>query len=474
MHRHHSGILSNTYIPPLSPNTIAKELSRLSTESLFNLVELWFTLPVTQPTPNKQKRRHGVTQQQLVEKFKVVVKSLRAAKSSKKRKLIDRILVDFYPEGLNALQLAQLDIQLMVDKPNLYTWVSSTAKIISNIGPIDEIKDALDDFIFSLDSQSFLDHLIKNLANLYLTHIYISRHPQLPLIIIRIQMYEYVHLKRAKRGSISGSLSNGQNPDIISRKPYYLVIPTSSPNLIHSVSNVDDLTSKLILQSVETTLSSSLRRVKLIKNKEPPLKTLEAMHILKGISRFGHALGSWAPYADGTVDIGPLGDPTQHIVLRPAKNGAYERPQSQDEERKMIAALKFKGSLFPKLKSDRLYEDNRKKRQRLATGLVSTDGEDDIDEEQPNEYQSIVPVQSGDFIVQNKLKEPYNEDKTIRDVSDAPSIRLRLFGSDIFAGLHQLAVEGIVDPKTIPSWLTGEEGLHRGIIKDGEFIRKDE
>ncbi|VEU22425.1 DEKNAAC103314 [Brettanomyces naardenensis] len=466
--RHHSGILSNTYVPPLRPSIIAKELTRLSSESLFNLVDLWFTLPVTQPTPSKRQRRTGITQIKLIQDYRKIVYNVRHAKSAPKRKLIDRILVDFYPNGLNALQLAQMDIQLMVDKPNLYSWVSSMAKIVSKVGPIDELKDSLDDFIFSLDSQSFLDHLIRNLANLYLTHIYISRHPQLPLIIIRIQMYEYVHLKRARRRNISGNLVNGDNPDIISRRPYYLAIPTSSPNLIHSVSNVDDLASKLILQSVETTLSCSIHQVKLVRNKEAPLKTLEAMHILKGVSRFGNTLGSWAPYADGTVDIGPLGRPVEHAILKPSNAGQYDQPSSEREERKAIAALRFKGSLNTELKSDKLFEDkmssNKRQKKDISDKENEEDEEGDLDD--TNEYASIVPIQTGEFYVQNSLKKKYNGE--VRS-NDPPNVRIRLFGADIFAGLHELAVEGVVDPRTMPSWLTGEEGLQHGIIKEGEF-----
>ncbi|ODV88276.1 hypothetical protein CANARDRAFT_194018 [[Candida] arabinofermentans NRRL YB-2248] len=456
-----TGILSNGYIPPISPALIAKELNKLSTESLFDLVELWTRLSVTQPKVTTAQRKEGIIQLDVIRDFQEVLHTLRAA-TSPKRKLIDRLLVEFYPNGLNALQLAQIDIQLLVDKPTGFSWVSSTAKIMTNSTDIDdeEEKQELDEFIFSLDSQSFLDRLIESLSSLYLTHIYISRHPQFHLIIVRLQMYEYVHLKKPSTGK--ASMGNKLLPDILSRKPYYLAIPTSSPNLIHSASNADDLVSKLILQAVELTLSSPFRQIKLFKNNEAPVRTLQAMHILKGVSRFGQSLGSWAPYADGTVDISPLGDITNHKVFNPIQlkggfDGNKKRLSKEDEElehRKRVANLKFKGSMTP-LKSKVLYE----------TTKVNTENEDGNDDKtNKNDYSSLVPIQYGEFKIENKIEGSGN--------NDAPSIRLRLLGNDIFAGLHELAVKGIVDPELIPSWMTGEEGVNIGVVKDGDFTSR--
>jgi len=452
------GILSNSYVPPLEPRVLVKELAKLSTKSLYNIVELWLALPITQPIPTKRQRRKGKTQADIVKGAKEIVKMLQSTSSAKKRKLIDRIMVDFYPEGLNTLQLAQLDIQLMIEKPKLYSWVSSTAKIAQKTESNEELEDSLQDFILSLDAQSFLDHLIKNLSNLYLTHIYISRHPKLPLIIIRIQMYEYVHRKHHKRAKI---ITQGKrnNPDIASRKPYYLAIPTSSPNIIHSASNEDDLASKLILQAVEITISSSLRQVRLIKNNNPPVKTLEAMNILAGVSRYGNMLGSWAPYADGIVDIGPLGQIESHIILNPDITGIYDgKDTSERGKRKTIAALRFKGTTG-KAPDKKPHPQLNDKHQH------DKDHGESEDDTETSEYASIVPLQTGEFYIQNQLKKK----KNLRVIETAPSVRLRLFGKDVFAGLHELAVEGVIDPVKIPSWLTGEEGLSRGIIKNGQF-----
>lgn len=447
----HTGILSNRYIPSLSPSFISRELSKLSTESLFNIVDLWLTLPATQPTPTRKQRRNGKTREILAKEAGKIFTDLKNNASAHKRQLIDHILVDFYSNGLNALQLAQLDIQIMVEKPQTYSWVSSRAKVVMNSMQLDQSIDSLDDFIFSLDAQSFLDQLIRNLSNLYLTHIYISRHPDLPLIIIRIQMYEYVHLKRGSE-SIRYRPGNKRTrrPDIISHKPYYLAIPMSSPNLIHSVTNPEDLASNLILQAVETTLSTGFRQVKLIKNHEPPVRTLEAMHILKGVSRLAHSLGSWEPYAAGTVDLGPLGKPEDDEYLKPVD---IELLGTEEGKRKAISSLKFTGTISGGT------EQPEKKKKKLNTGEIT----------ETNEYASKAPIQSAEFFLQDTLQKKYNE----ATVNDPPNIRVRLFGNDVFAGLHELSVRGVVDPCKLPSWLTGEEGLSTGTIIEKQFTKKN-
>lgn len=415
-----TGVLPNSYVPPLRSGYLVSELARLKSNSLFDLVDLWLAMRITQPKPTRSQLDQGITAEKLVEDIKGQVDALRQSGVRVKGKLIDRIIVDFYPDGLNALQLAQVDIQLMMDKPNNYRWVSSTAKVLGG--------NQIDDFILSLDSKTFLDHLVASLASLYLTHIYISKHPQLPLILVRIQMYEFIHLKKSRKRTAS-DIADSTAPDVISRRPYYLAIPTSSPHLIHSLSNDDDLTAKLILQAVEETLSTSYRPVRLVRSHEKPLKGIESMHILKGVSRFGDSLGSWAAYADNVVDVNPLGADSDHILLNPTRTGEVANRQQA------IAALRFKGSIARGKES--LYEGSKKAR---------TDA-------------SIVPIQTAEYCIQTPV-----DDHT-------PSIRLRLFGHDIFAGMQQLAVDGTVDATKVPGWLTGEEGLATGTVTAGKFNR---
>lgn len=419
-----TGALSNTYIPPLPPKTTFQILNRLATKSLYDLSELWARWAPTQRQLTREEKDDGLTQSQMSE---IVVESIRSMREKKQTKvrLINAILVDFWRTGLNLLQLAQCDIQYIVDKPNNYSWISSTAKFTNG-----------ENYTFSLDSQVFLDRLVHELGSLYLVHVYISKHPHFPLTLVRVQLFDTGVMKRESR-------SKSKSPDIFSRKPYYLAIPLSSSQIIHGETR--DQLSKLILQAVERSISSSVKQIRLSPNTEAPVKNLESMHIFKGVSRFSQSIGPWAKYADGTVDRSPLADPKEVETEQPVLD--------EESERKAIANIRFKGSAEP-LQPDRLFEDTRPVKQRKLEHLVENRNYD------KSQYSSIAPIQFARF------------DLSDRECSEV-NIRMRLRGNDIFGGLHEMCARGDADARRIPSWLTGEEGMSSGVITDGVFETRD-
>ncbi|CDK26687.1 unnamed protein product [Kuraishia capsulata CBS 1993] len=443
-----TGVLSNSYIVPLSSKVIANMLGRLEAGALYELAQLWTKWHVTYPHLTKELKQNRVTQQEFAKEVWSEIEIMKTKKYAK-RKLIDRIIAEYWTKGLNALQLAQIEIQGIVDRPSGYSWVSSVAKVISDGRPATEDSD---DFIFSLSSQEFLENLIKSLSSLFLTHIYVSRHPKYPLIMIRIQVFEFTHLS-LRRGN-----GRGGRPEIYSRKPYFLAIPMSSPHVIHSEG--DDLVSNIVIQAVEMTLSSTQRQIKLVKSAEPPVRSLDTMHIFKGVSRFSNSLGSWAPYADGTVDLSPLADPVNHLSLNPSRLASSEDKENDDayRVRKETAAVRFRGTLG-KFESERMYEHVTP----IKRKPIVLEGEDeDMDEAgRKTEYSSIAPVQFAEFSVRKR-----------EGTEKSATFKMFLMGNDIFAGMHELAVQGVVDIDRIPGWLTGAEGNTPGVIEDGAFKKK--
>ena len=97
-----------------------------------------------------------------------------------KRRLIDKIIYEYWSQGLNLLQISQIDCQLIVDKStNAPPWVYST------------VKDMNDENVpITINPSQFLQLLVENLTNLYLSYIYICKHPKLPIILIRIQVFD--------------------------------------------------------------------------------------------------------------------------------------------------------------------------------------------------------------------------------------------------------------------------------------------
>jgi central kinetochore subunit Mis15/CHL4 len=50
-----------------------------------------------------------------------------------------------------------------------------------------------------------------------------------------------------------------------------------------------------------------------------------------------------------------------------------------------------------------------------------------------------------------------------------PYVRLTFHGSHVFAGIRQLVECGIVDGERMPGWMTGEEGVTIGAVRNGRI-----
>lgn len=563
-----SGILSNSYIPPLRAQHIDRELQKLPPDTLCSLTYLWLSIDATQPIPDKYQREKGYTKTSLSQKYLKRLDEIKQYKSKAqiKRTLINLILVEFYPTGLKALQLAQIDVQLLVDKPNSNSWVSSTAKIINTAS--DEIIDItnkdelnkLSNYTFSLDSQMFLNNFISNLANLFLTHVYISRHPYYPLILIRVQMYEHSHKnssaltsrlisditnkpliaksklefendfksilnnkyessstrnkRRKKEISLQRQINIQNQPQLLPHKPFYILLPVSSPHIIHSPLNPDNVSTKLIMQTLENTLSNSYyykqnktndhsdkisnqrnkiltvnhkhQKIKIFPDNDivVPVKNLNSLFVLKGISRFGSSMGAWAPYAEGVVDTEIFGNELNHIALNPENliDLTDEITEGTDnnyemKKRKIVAALKFKGVVKKYSSKNKFYETDELNNNKINVISLDSDVENDDEISEANfenerlkdPFASIIPIHRCVFNVVSNVSNGKNKKKA---KPTEIGFEMELLGTDIYGGLHELAVKGSVDPYKIPDWLTGETGSFNCSIKNGLLNNK--
>lgn len=443
-------VLPSTYIPVIDKKQLLVIISRLPKHSLLELIKNWPKSKLTEPFPLEDW-----TQSQFNNH---VLKNITEMSSNRypKRKVVDKIVYKFWSNGLNLLQLSQLDCQLIVDKPNSFYWIKSTIKDQSS-----------KECSISIDPKKFLQLLTKELSSLYLTHIYICKHPLLPLILIRIQVFD---LAIDKASSL-------KNPHITSNKPYFIAIPMNSPNIIHSPGNT--IITKIMLQAFEKCLPQNSFNLLSIhfNDDELPVRSLESMHILNGSSRFSHSLGVWTPYADDTIDMLPLNPVENHSILKEErpKNISDIDDEEEDDDKKLrqlkkIANLRFKGLTDSKYKSSKYFDDNRTRRSRRLIGSADSEDED-IEEIQEDEFASIAPVQMVDF----EIKEPI-DDQNPKELS---SIKLTLVGLDVFAGLHELSVStidenlAVVHPSTIPDWLTGQEGAKCGTITNSVFRSHD-
>lgn len=464
-------VLPNTYIPVLSKKVLTNFLSRLPKLSLIELVSLWPKLANTQPHLDKENHRGNQKEYNAL-----VSKASQQMKVSQsrwpKRRIIDEILFEYWNKGLNLLQMSQVDCQLIVDRPNAFHWILST------------VRDGNDKEVsILLNPKNFLHSLTKDLSSLFINNIYVCRHPMFPLIIIRIQVFDL---------QPTIALQSSTKPHISSHKPYFLAIPLNSPHIIHTPG--DDMITNIVMQTVERSLPQNpMNLLRLITDdKQKPIRSLESMHILKGSSRFANSLGVWSSYADGVADILPLDKIEGHATLREIEQQKQLENETSEEAAmthlKELANLRFKGSKSGKMKSSKLYDDNKTTKQRRSKRIMhltnEIDGESSDEEStEKSEFTSIAPIQYAEFLI----KEPFavkdqstNEFQQSEDENETHSfIKLKLTGTDVFAGLHELSVlttnehEKILDPTTIPGWLTGEDGRSNGIVKNGNFIPTD-
>lgn len=440
--------LPNTYVPVLLKKILMGILGRLPAASLVQLAMLWPKLVHTQPPVAAGSNQRATSRQILDEVQQKFARTIRdegagedasegvTASAPPKRKLIEKILYEYWTGGLNLLQISQVDCQLIVDRPNAYYWVLSTARDCGGAGAEAPIV---------LAPQQFLDALAADLSALFMTYIYVCRHPTHPLVIVRVQVFDL----QPKGGG--GDVSR---PHILSHKPFFLAVPMNSPHIIHSPGQ--SLVAKIVLQCVERCLPQDATNVlKLVALEAKPVRSLELMHILRGSSRFGSSLGAWTPYADGLVDSAPL-DSTQDHVLLGRKPPAV--PTDAMARLRQLANLRFKGSVDGKVQSERLYDDVRPAKRKRARSNEDTP---------VSEFASIAPIQYAEFVLADAI-----------GASEEPArIKLKLSGSDVYGGLHELAVQTtdpeqtVVDVRTVPGWLTGEEGDASGVVTQGRLQR---
>lgn len=429
-----NGVVSNSHVPNINASRVFKELNTLSVFTLFNLTRLWFNMSETEPT-NNQNIEWNMS--------KLTEIKNRNSKMMFKRRLIDAILVEFYPTGLNALQLAQIDVQILIDKPNIYSWTTATIKVSNK------------EEVIHFDPQTFLNKFVSNLNNLYLCHIYISRHPKYPMYLIRIQIFDHavksngIKLRTKTQFELqyqrykSGKSHFGSNPKrrqfVQSLKPQYILLPLSTPNVIYTstgtvppasgkTNEIEDLSMRLILQTLETTLSTSSKPIQLHHDCKTPLRNLNSVFIVKGNSRFSNSLGPWLPYADNKVDSDLLSEGNDNFRLNPRK--LVDDPED-------IATLRFKGATT-RLQSKKLYDTIDQHQDTKEVPEEIRDDSNEEEEEEKEEDDEVVPIDEFEHILNSGFK-------------------IKFVGSNTLDGLLDLAHRGLIDAKKCPDWLTGED-----------------
>ncbi|QLG71794.1 hypothetical protein HG535_0C01430 [Zygotorulaspora mrakii] len=435
--------LEDDYVPQHETKQVLKKLLRLPLTILCHLVVQW---------ASKYGTERDETSEQLAAKLEQLVK-----RRVKRRVLASKILLEYWPRGLSLFQLAQIDCYSVVYKPDHFTWTSSTAWNAMHSKQV-----------LHINFSKFVSRLKKDLQKFYLCNIHTFEHPELPLVICRIQLFD---LNKSFSDSVMKSSHIENLPEgrkLSSRAPYYVAFSLNSPNIIHSPD--EDSYAQLIIQSIERTLSDR-EAVILKRNEIPPVRSLHSMQVLFGVSRLSNSLGSWATYGETSFEVSPFGSVQEHQSMKgkailveglgdknivSSDDGSAEDPEIK-RLRLDNSMMRFKGSKDG-VKTTKLYQLKRSKN-RIYSLDEANSPESQNTVNGISKYTSMVPVEKVEFTTHNNL----DSDRQV-------SLKLKLYGNDVFAGLHELCDRRHIDINKVPGWLTGENGPSSGSIRDGNFV----
>jgi central kinetochore subunit Mis15/CHL4 len=205
-------------------------------------------------------------------------------------------------------------------------------------------------------------------------------------------------------------------------------------------------------------------------------RNIEELCEKRGGGRTNAVGGGWGQYAEEGKTDNPLNihmqlptpDPTlieEDIVKKPE---GMKRKRDDDEtvvkRRKLVAQGRFGNSALP---------NDGKGIERL-----------DIRLEEPCPFSSkelplfgeITPPRPTSPGAKKKGRRStisLELDRTEDDVEDGgewrPDIRVTLHGPHIFAGIRKLVEAGVIGGERMPGWMTGEEGVSVGIVRDGRI-----
>ncbi|KAH6663359.1 centromere protein Chl4/mis15/CENP-N [Halenospora varia] len=478
--------LSSSQLVPSSNPAVTKTLNRLSRPSLLSLVLDWLdernqdnTSPyVVDEGSDDDDEQDLYPPARSLEELREIWTDLQGRKGSK-RDAVDRIIEGDWRNGLTLYQLAMADMQYLYDHPTSQKW---TALKIVRLETEGEEPNSKSKSIPRFHPATFLRNLQKEVLPDVKAHYNLDRHSTLPLLLLRIFIIESPY-------NTSLALSSKQTTTFDSSKTFYIAFPDDSPYIYVSlntttsapgqpVSRTDNKSlRKLTLEGIPKAFSRPRERYKL----EPTnmsARNLNALVDRRGGGRTNAVGGGWGHYAEEKND--GSNNPLNLQMPTPEKSS----PEPVEEEE------------APKGMKRTMKEDPRvvKRRKLVAAGRFGNsakqeDGKGierfDVRIDDPFPYLSSSEQQE-DYALADELgSEPVKKKgrrSTIslaleRDVEDVegegftPNVCVSFFGQHVFAGIRHLVEAGIVDGEKMPGWMTGEEGVSLGVVRDGR-IRK--
>ncbi|KAK0612836.1 centromere protein Chl4/mis15/CENP-N [Bombardia bombarda] len=361
-------------------------------------------------------------------------------------------------------------------------------------------------------------------------HYNFDRHRDLPVLLLRIFILDSPYNTSLSLGSGSGNSASSNKTTTSSSnnitrfdtsRTVYIAFPDDSPHIFISKPQTQTLSGgpaggagagagagggeskslrNLIVEGIPKALSRPRERVTL---KSTSLTTNNLTWLLDrcGAARTNSAAGGWSVYADedrrletpldvvlpspplSDVDGDRDGGGKEKVREDGGRAGVMKRavsPGGQRDERnakraRLVARARFAdtgmvGDGKGVGRVDVVVEDA------FPVVVGGEDGRDDGGEEQQESISRGGAGGGRKSTVQAALERDGDDDDDVAmdDASGVaagwrPNVRLTFHGSHVFAGVRQLVEMGIIDGERMPGWMTGEEGVTIGAVRNGRI-----
>jgi central kinetochore subunit Mis15/CHL4 len=481
-----SALPSSQLIPSSHPAVI-KTLSRLSRPSLLSLALDWLdernqenTAPYLREEDNEDEDDLYPPASSLAS-LRELYTDLQARKGSK-RDVLDRILEGDWADGISLYQLAMADMQYLYDHPSSQKWTALKIVRLASDEPSNPKTKSIPRF----HPSTFLRNLQREVLPDVKAHYNLDRHPTLPLLLLRIFIIESPY-------NTSLALSTGQAKakndaaTFDASKTFYIAFPDSSPYVYVSlnttsgqaVSRSDNQSlRRLTLEGIPKAFSRPRERYKL-ESTGLSARNLDALVERRGGGRSNAAGGGWGVYAEKEKKGGD--NPLNIQVVRKEENEdvdelhesqestpkGLKRKRKEDDgvvkRRRMLAKGRFGNTALP---DDGLGIDRFDVR---IEDLFPTSSHDEALEADELELDLGVQKKKASRRSTISAELDRRDDKDVEGEGWRPDIRFTFHGQHVFAGIRELVEAGIVDGEKMSGWMTGEEGVSAGVVRDGRI-----
>lgn len=501
-----SALPSSQRLPSNSPS-VFKILNRLSRASLLSLVLDWLddrnqslSSPYLLEDEEGDNGSDYYSPAQSLEELREYYTELQSQKGAK-RDVVDRILEGDWRHGVSLYQLATADSQYLYDHPTSQRWTALKVVTLQNESAASPpTPNATPTTIPRFHPPTFLTNLQAEIPPDIKAHYNMDRPSHLPLMLLRIYILTSPY-------NTSAALSQPSKES--EARTIYVAFPDASPHIFVSLqasnptlgatTTSDTRNLRRILQDGIPKAFSRPRERYGLQSTNLSARSLETLIARRGSGRGIAAAGGWGVYADEKMKDTPL-----NLQLPTPPLSGDESSLSKDKENVDPQRQDQTKTLGMKRKADDGGEDAVKRRRiqavaRFGTSAKPNDGQGierlDIRIEDPfpvlhfaseaqfsdDEEPLATPTTSQPSkkrrgrhsalaqeleLSRDGMREGEQGDG---DRGWIPDVRITFYGSHVFAGIRQLVEQGVVDGEKMPGWMTGEEGVSVGVVKDGRI-----